>query len=245
MTRYYCSGFDINNPFGHGLSEMFQSELKNTESIVYIPGGVEKIEKTKNKYIPYFTEHFKNAGIEFEKINLITPELPREQAVNMVNKASFIMLMGGNPLIQKQICENLQITDALKHHEGIMLGFSAGAMLMSKHIIITPCSEEYPDFQIEEGLNLDGISVFPHNNTSCKTYPNELISGNETYQKADLIQVAKKYGKFYLLQDHLRENGLTDVSLIKSSSDKIEFYTENEGKIWQACNNDVVLCYPL
>ena len=245
MTRYYCSGFDINNPFGHGLSEMFQSELKNTESIVYIPGGIEKIEKTKTKYIPYFTEHFKNAGIEFEKVNLITPELPKEQAVNMVNEASFIMLMGGNPLIQKQICENLQITDALKHHEGIMLGFSAGAMLMSKHIIITPCSEEYPDFQIEEGLNLDGISVFPHNNTSRKAYPDELISGDETYQKADLIQVAKRYGNFYLLQDHLRENGLTDISLIKSSSGKIEFYTENEGKIWQACNNDVVLYYPL
>lgn len=28
MTRYYCSGFDINNAFGHGLGDMFLSELK-------------------------------------------------------------------------------------------------------------------------------------------------------------------------------------------------------------------------
>lgn len=30
MTRYYCSGFDINNAFGHGLGDMFLSELKDT-----------------------------------------------------------------------------------------------------------------------------------------------------------------------------------------------------------------------
>ena len=33
MTRYYCSGFDINNAFGHGLGDMFLSELKDTKSI--------------------------------------------------------------------------------------------------------------------------------------------------------------------------------------------------------------------
>ena len=63
MTRYYCSGFDINNAFGHGLGDMFLSELKDTKSIVYIPGSPEKIQKAREKYIPAFTEHFKNVGI--------------------------------------------------------------------------------------------------------------------------------------------------------------------------------------
>ena len=27
MIRYYCSGFDVNNAFGHGLGEMFKREL--------------------------------------------------------------------------------------------------------------------------------------------------------------------------------------------------------------------------
>ena len=30
MIRYYCSGFDINNAFGHGLGDMFKKELINT-----------------------------------------------------------------------------------------------------------------------------------------------------------------------------------------------------------------------
>lgn len=55
MIRYYCSVFDINNAFGHGLGEMFKSELENTKSIVCIPGCIEKMEKAKNKYVPLFT----------------------------------------------------------------------------------------------------------------------------------------------------------------------------------------------
>ena len=83
------------------------------------------------------------------------------------------MLMGGCPFKQKQLCEKLGIIDELKKYDGVMMGFSAGAMLMSKYIIITPCSEEYPDFRIEPGLDLDGISIYPHNNTADTEYPDE------------------------------------------------------------------------
>ena len=234
MTRYYCSGFDIKNAFGHGLGKMFKSELKDTKSIVYIPGGTAKIEKSKTKYIPLFTTQFKNVGIEFDSVNLITPDLSPTEAQQMIRNASFIMLMGGDPFEQKEMCEKLGIMELLKKHIGIILGYSAGAMLMSKYIIVTPCSQEYPDFRIEPGLNLDGISIYPHNNTDKNEYPDELVSGDEVYKKSDLITVAQTYGKFYLLQDNERENGSTDVSLIKVNNGKIELYTENDGKIWLA-----------
>ena len=68
MTRYYCSGFDIENCFGHGLGQMFKSELKNMNSIVFIPGGISKVEKAKSKYVPLFLNHFKNVGIEFQNM---------------------------------------------------------------------------------------------------------------------------------------------------------------------------------
>ena len=232
MIRYYCSGFDANDAFGHGLGKMFKQELKDTKSIVYIPGGFDNPEKIQTKYLPNFTNYFKNVGIEFETVNLITPNLSQQQAQEICENASFVLLMGGCPFKQKQLCEQLGIIQTLKKYQGILLGCSAGAMLMSKHIIITPCSEEYPNFRIEDGLNLDGISIYPHNNTSDAKYPDVLISGDETYKKADLITVANQYGLFYLLQDNLRSDGKTDVSFIKSSNGKIEFYHENDGKIW-------------
>lgn len=232
MIRYYCSGFDTNNAFGHGLGVMFKQELKRTKNILYIPAGIEKLEKAKNKYVPIFTEHFRNVGIIFDNIDLLTLDVSSEEAKDLVRNADFIMLMGGDPFKQKELCQELDIINELKEYKGVMLGYSAGAMLMSKYIIITPCSEEYPNFHIEEGLNLDGISIYPHNNTTSEIYPDTLVVDDETYQKEDLIKVAREYEAFYLLQDNYQENEQTDVSIIKSSNGNIEMITENNGKIW-------------
>lgn len=239
MIRYYCSGFDINNAFGHGLGEMFKSELTDTKSIVYVPGGADKMHKVREKYVPAFTEHFKNVGIQFDNSIIIDPDMPKDKAQKAVRDASFIMLMGGDPFKQKELCEKLGLLEELKKYAGVMLGFSAGAMLMSKNIIITPCSEEYPDFHIEDGLNLDGISIYPHNNTDNEDYPDILVVGDETYQKSDLIKAANEYGDFYLLQDYLREDGLTDLSIIKSNNGDLEFYIENNGKIWLTTPDEI------
>ena len=237
MIRYYCSGFDKDNAFGHGLGDMFKSELVDTKSIVYIPGGADKMPKVREKYVPAFTEHFKNVGIVFEQVNIISPELSKKEAKKMIANASFIMLMGGDPFRQKELCDSLDILEDIKKFNGILLGFSAGAMLMSKHIIVTPCSEEYPDFHIEDGLSLDGLSIYPHNNTHQEEYPDVLVTGDEVYKKSDLIKVASEYGRFYLLQDFQREDGLFDISAIKSNNGAIEYYTENSGKIWEVDRN--------
>ncbi len=239
MTRYYCSGFDITNAFGHGLGEQFRQELESTGSIVFIPGGAERVEKAKNKTVPIFLEHLKNEGIEFEENILITPDLTKEQAREAVNHADMLMLLGGNPFRLKELCVELDLINALQDYKGLMVGLSAGAMFMSKYIIVTPCSEEYPDFQVEEGLNLDGISIYPHNNTGEEEYPEKLVAGDETYVKNDLLKVAAEYGEFYLIQDHMRESGATDVSLIKAVDGRLEYYTEKQGKIWKVMDGKV------
>ena len=232
MIRYYCSGFDINNAFGHGLGKMFKEELKDNKSIVFIPGGLDRVEKAKEK-VPLFINHFKNIGIDFKQVDLITPELTKDKAQQMIKNANFIMLMGGDPFKQKALCKELGILYDLVNFDGIMLGYSAGAMLMSKYIIVTPCSEEYPDFHIDNGLNFDNLSIYPHNNTSNNTYPDILVNGDETYKKEDLIKVAKEYGSFYLLQDKERDDKQFDISIIKSKDGNIEYYIENNGKIWE------------
>ena len=139
--------------------------------------------------------------------------------------------MGGDPFDQKEMCEELGIIDNIKNYKGVMMGFSAGAMLMSKKIIITPCSDEYPEFHIEDGLNLDGISIFPHNNTELEEYPEILCVGKESYKRDDLINVAKKYGDYYLIQDNKVDDDW-DISIIKVDNGIVSLYTENNGKIW-------------
>ena len=231
MIRYYCSGFDDNNAFGYGIGNMLKKELTNTKSIVYIPGAYDDISKSTDIYVPRYTNYFKQVGIEFNEIHILSKD--SINAKELVNNASLVMLMGGDPFEQIKLCRKLDIIEELKNYKGVMIGYSAGAMIMSKYIIITPCSLEYPEFHIEEGLNLDNISIYPHNNTNSEIYPDILELEDETYKKEDLLLVANKYGKFYLLQDYLREDNLTDVSIIKSVDSNIEYYTENDGKIWE------------
>lgn len=238
-VNYFCSGFDIENAFGRGLGERFKNELKDTKSIVFIPGGINKIEKARDKYVPLFLEHFRRVGINFENSYLIDSDT--KNAKELVDNASFVMLMGGDPFAQKELCEYLGIIDNLKKYNGVLLGMSAGAMLMSKHIIITPCSEEYPDFHIEEGMNLSNISIYPHNNFEGDEYPDILNIGDETYKKDDLLKVASEYGEFYLLQDHFVDRGITNVSLIRTCGNEIEFICEQEGKIFLCSSNGIEL----
>ena len=237
MIRYYCSGFDINNAFGHGLGDMFKTELKATKSIVYVPGGSDKIEKVENKYVPSFTSHFEKVGINFDEIHILKTDTNPEKARKWIDESSFLMLMGGDPFKQKELCEKLEIIENIKNYKGIMMGYSAGAMFMSKHMIIIPCSEEYPDFQIGEGLNFDDLSIYPHNNTSNDEYPDVLDVGGEIYKKNDLLKVANEYGKYYCLQDYAREDGLFDISIIKSNNGSVEYYTENNGIIWEVTDS--------
>lgn len=44
-----------------------------------------------------------------------------------------------------------------------------------------------------------------------------------------------------MLQDNLREDGKTDVSIIKSKNGVLEFYKENDGKIWMVTSEGVIL----
>ena len=59
-------------------------------------------------------------------------------AISLLENASMIMITGGNPYILKEMCEKMGIMDTLKSYDGLMMGYSAGAMLMSEKIIITP-----------------------------------------------------------------------------------------------------------
>lgn len=243
MIRYYCSGFDVNDAFGHGLGDMIKAELSDTKSIVYIvgsPKNPKKIQKAEETYEPSFRDHFRKIGIVFDESHIIKPDTNSENAKKWIDESNFLMLMGGDPFDQKEMCEELGIIDNIKNYQGVMMGYSAGAMLMSKYIIITPCSEEYPDFHIAEGLNFDDLSIYPHNNTLSEEYPELLDLGKEKYKKKDLVKVSNEYGKFYCLQDYQREDGLFDISIIKSSNGSIKYYTENDGKIW-IVDNDISL----
>ena len=237
--NYFCSGFDINNAFWNELANQLKADLKNTNRIVYIPGSTKekKLEKAKSVYIPSFTEHFKKIGIEFANVECITPDMSVEDARKLVLDSDMVFLLGGNPFLQQELYNSKGLTELLKNYNGVIMGMSAGAMNMSKYIIITPSSEEYPDFDIRPGLNLSNISIYPHNNFEGTIFPEQVDLGGEITKSNDLIKVAREYGEFYCLQDYLDNMGKVQVSLIRTCGNDIKFFTNNDGKVWVASSN--------
>ncbi len=92
MVRYYCSGYDINNAFGHGLGDMFRGWIeRNKKHSIYPRGGTEKIEKIQTKYLPAFTKHFEDVGIKFDEVTLITPDIDKSKAQEKVKKMQILL----------------------------------------------------------------------------------------------------------------------------------------------------------
>ena len=83
MIRYYCSGFDINNAFGHGLGDMFKKELTNTKSmnipnlILNLPSITEKDEEDIKYGIEVIKTSYINEKVSIEKRTI--PEIIRDE----------------------------------------------------------------------------------------------------------------------------------------------------------------------
>ena len=116
-VNYFCSGFDKENAFWQELGDRLREDLPSQNRIVFIPGSTkkEKIDKTINEKIPQFKEHFKKVGIEFKDVKCITLDTSKEEAQEWVNNSDFVMLMGGNPFLQKDLIEAKGLTKLLKN----------------------------------------------------------------------------------------------------------------------------------
>ena len=117
-VNYFCSGFDKENAFWQELGDKLREDLPSQNRIVFIPGSTkkEKIDKTINEKIPQFKEHFKKVGIEFKDVKCITLDTSKEEAQEWVNNSDFVMLMGGNPFLQKDLIEAKGLTKLLKNY---------------------------------------------------------------------------------------------------------------------------------
>lgn len=81
---------------------------------------------------------------------------------NKIMNSSLIFLLGGAPdLMMKRIKEK-RIKPFLKNYQGIVLGYSAGAMVQLKEYHITP-DEDYSEFGYYNGLGvISGFDIEPH-----------------------------------------------------------------------------------
>ena len=118
-------------------------------------------------------DHFRNAGIEFDNVNVLDDRNSADECVEAVTSAPVVYLMGGRCLLQHQFLLNTGMAAALRAHNGVILGRSAGAINIAKMAFLAP--NDHKDgikwrgdtiadipAMLYQGTGLLDISVRPH-----------------------------------------------------------------------------------
>lgn len=156
-THYYLGWF--NNFSSQNLSKQLQEDITNRKSLVMNSSDPSKdnVDRAVER------SWLEGAGIAFDEYQLIDYRVQKEDAQPLIQKASFIFLLGGDTLKQNAFLADYELAEWIKGSDAIVLGASAGAINMSAKWL---CSKNfgYPmeASSLYDGIGLDNFSVLSH-----------------------------------------------------------------------------------
>lgn len=197
---------DANISFNKFMEEYLIENIAPNSKLIFIDapglGG-------EDNYLPNILKCFTKIGIEFADVIKLDYDSTKD-AVNAIpetdNKKVYF-LMGGNPLAQMEIIKKLDLIDTIREYDGLVIGFCAGAINLSKYSIITS-DEDFDKPQGYNGINRVSIIVEPHYN-----------GNNDEKRNAEIKEFAKKYNEtIYAIPDEsiiiMEDDDLKEVGKI-------------------------------
>lgn len=235
MPIYYlCSGFGMEHSFVNKFGELLSADLTNRNSLVAIP-CTENSEELQ-VHLSFFTEQLAEAGIIFRNHIILSSSMTQTEQCDYIKHADLIYFMGGYPFAQKEFIVRNKLEDTLRSYQGVVLGISAGAMNMSKYIIMVTDGPNSNETRIEEGLGLVDFSVFPHCAFSGDTFAPSFYIGADLVDSTKLLQESQGKGDIYFLQNKTETDTLK-ISFIRVENNKPQFVSMYDGKVWKATKN--------
>ena len=114
-------------------------------------------------YYQGFVNVFKDFGIAAEQLEILNyyKDTPAS-ALEKIRKADILYFLGGLPDVMLARLEEFGLVEAIREHKGIVIGYSAGALIQLGEYHLSP-DEDYTDFGYYPGLGfLDGFYVEVH-----------------------------------------------------------------------------------
>ena len=111
-------------------------------------------------YFDKIIKCFNKIGINF-KTSIEISDMSKIEDFKSFPKDRVYFLMGGNPLTQFELIKNYNLLEELKNYNGLVIGFCAGAINLSKYSIITT-DEDFKTPISYTGIGRVDISVEPH-----------------------------------------------------------------------------------
>lgn len=86
----------------------------------------------------------------------------KESAAEKIKQADIIYFTGGSPDRMAERIKEFDLTDVLKNHSGIIMGYSAGAVIQLSEYHLSP-DDDYDEFNYYEGIGyLDNFYLEVH-----------------------------------------------------------------------------------
>ena len=109
--------------------------------------------KESGKYYGGIVGGFTAYGIPEEKICFVNYFKDNsESAIRKIRQADILYLPGGLPDKMMERIKAVGLHDILRKHKGIVMGYSAGAVIQLSEYHLSP-DDDYPEFQYYEGLS--------------------------------------------------------------------------------------------
>lgn len=193
----FFSGFPTRH-FTDDIAKVLKEELTVRDSLVFIstwPDNFAQNDEDSDGMHNMFAER----NMPFTKYSVIDNRTEPEEVVCLIREASCIFLMGGNATLQFDLMCRKGILDEIRQSSAVILGVSAGAMNMGKHVV-----DIYESLTPYEGLGFADLTIKAH-------YPLE----------KDLLQVVKQVSMelpVSLMEDEsaifIKENNIMKIGKI-------------------------------
>lgn len=172
MINILLEGYEINAPW---LYDDLKKYILPNQSIAVIAFSFRDSEvknskdwdslysKGKGIYYNGIVDAFTAYGISEDNITFVNYfKDTKESAVQKIQKADILYFTGGRPDRMMDRIKEFDLTDVLRKHKGIVMGYSAGAVIQLSEYHLSP-DKDYKEFQYYDGLGyLDDFYLEVH-----------------------------------------------------------------------------------
>ena len=151
----FFSGFPTHH-FSDEIAEVLREILTGRDRLVFISAWPE--DHGRNDDDSYgMHEMFAERGMAFREHRVIDRRTKAAEAAELVRAADCVFLMGGDPVLQMALIRDLGLVSPLRESRAVILGVSAGAMNMGKHV-----AEIWESKAFYEGIGLADVTIKSH-----------------------------------------------------------------------------------
>ena len=161
MVNILLEGYDIDAPWLYGelkphirpSDRVAVVAFSFRDNRVQIAGDWDRLySKEQGMYYGGITGGFAAYGIPEEQISFLDYfRDTKESAAEKVERADILYFLGGLPDRMLDRIEEFSLTEPLLRHRGVVMGYSAGAVIQLTEYHLSP-DEDYPEFAYYRGL---------------------------------------------------------------------------------------------